>query len=251
MYCKNCGKSLPDNARFCDKCNMSVRKEKGKMDMIEELKEERLARKKAHEIEERLKKIKKIKRKRYNAIALIVLGVIAVWGTIVGVSYYNSWKNSTLKDAQPELIDTEKAEETPSVTDAPIDDDYLSLTLSDITIIYPKSFNRSEVDDSDCVASFSDDEATITIDRETAIQTPNELMDKYYQSILNAVIDNDASLATDEGYIVTITSGTKIYHKKALLKDGEVFSYEIVYPKDFAEKYEEYTKYMDEHFTIS
>ena len=251
MYCKNCGKSLPDDARFCDKCNMSVRKEKGKMDMIEELKEERLARKKAHEIEERLKKIKKIKRKRYNAIALIILGVIAVWGAIVGVSYYNSWKNSTLKDAQPELIDTEKAEETPSVTDAPIDDDYLSLTLSDITIIYPKSFNRSEVDDSDCVACFSDDEATITIDRETAIQTPNELMDKYYQSILNAVIDNDASLATDEGYIVTITSGTKIYHKKALLKDGEVFSYEIVYPKDFAEKYEEYTKYMDEHFTIS
>ena len=251
MYCKNCGKSLPDDARFCDKCNMSVRKEKGKMDMIEELKEERLARKKAHEIEERLKKIKKIKRKRYNAIALIILGVIAVWGAIVGVSYYNSWKNSTLKDAQPELIDTEKAEETPSVTDAPIDDDYLSLTLSDITIIYPKSFNRSEVDDSDCIASFSDDEATIKIDRETAMQTPNELMDKYYQSILNAVIDNDASLATDEGYIVTITSGTKIYHKKALIKDGEVLSYEIVYPKDFSEKYEEYTKYMDEHFTIS
>ena len=221
MYCKNCGKSLPDNARFCDKCNMSVRKEKGKMDMIEELKEERLARKKAHEIEERLKKIKKIKRKRYNAIALIILGVIAVWGAIVGVSYYNSWKNSTLKDAQPELIDTEKAEETPSVTDAPIDDDYLSLTLSDITIIYPKSFNRSEVDDSDCIASFSDDEATIKIDRETAMQTPNELMDKYYQSILNAVIDNDASLATDEGYAVTITSGTKIYHKKALIKDGD------------------------------
>ena len=57
MYCKNCGKELPDDARFCDKCNMSVRKKEGKMDMIEELKEERLARQKAHEIEARLKKI--------------------------------------------------------------------------------------------------------------------------------------------------------------------------------------------------
>ena len=65
MYCKNCGKTLPDDARFCDKCNMSVRQEKGKMELIEELKEERLARKKAHEVEDRLKNIKKIRRKRH------------------------------------------------------------------------------------------------------------------------------------------------------------------------------------------
>ncbi len=253
MYCKNCGKSLPDNARFCDKCNMSVRKEKGKMDMIEELKEERLARQKAHEIEDRLKKIKKVKRKRYNAIALVVLGIIAVWGAIVGVSYYNSIKNSTLKGAEPELQQTDAPAPTPDVTEAPEDKDYTTITLDGIKITYPKIFDESEVVDRDCVASFSDEDgnAKIIIDRQTAILTPNELMDEYYRGILNAVIDNDASLATHDGYSVTITSGTKKYHKKAVIKDGEVFSYEIIYPKDSADVYETYIKHMDERFTVS
>ena len=76
-------------------------------------------------------------------------------------------------------------------------------------------------------------------------------MDAYYRTILNAVIDNDASLATNDGYTVTITSGIRIYHKKAIIKNGEVLSYEIIYPKDEAKKYEEYTKYMDEHFKAS
>ena len=117
MYCKNCGKELPDNARFCDKCNMSVRKKEGKMDMIEELKEERLARKKAYEIEERLKKIKKVKRKRYRAVVLMILGVVAVWGAIVGFSFWNNYKDSTLRDAEPELKATEVPEATPEATE--------------------------------------------------------------------------------------------------------------------------------------
>ena len=97
MYCKNCGKTLPDDARFCDKCNMSVSQEKGKMELIEELKEERLARKKAHEVEDRLKNIKKIRRKRYKIIMLIVLGFVIIWGAIVSVSFYNQWKDSALR----------------------------------------------------------------------------------------------------------------------------------------------------------
>ena len=251
MYCKNCGKELPDNARFCDKCNMSVRKEKGKMDMIEELKEERLARQKAHEIEDRLKKIKRIKRKRYNAIILIVLGVIAIWGAIVGLTYYNNMANSKFKDAEPELQETQRPNSTPKTTQEVIDENYTSITLEGMHIVYPKTFDETEVVDGDCIASFSDDSAKIIIDREAAILTPNELMDAYYRTILNAVIDNDASLATNDGYSVTITSGIRIYHKKAIIKNGEVLSYEIIYPKDEAKKYEEYTKYMDEHFKAS
>ena len=74
-------------------------------------------------------------------------------------------------------------------------------------------------------------------------------MDKYYQSVLNAVVD--ASSATDDGYTITVTAGTKKHHKKCLLKDGEAISYEIIYPADSAEEYEKYIEYMDEKFTVS
>lgn len=87
MYCKNCGKKLPDDARFCDRCNMSVRKKSGKTDLIVELKEERLARRKAKAVEERLKKIKQIKRKRYSKAAVITAIIIGV-GIIAAVAAY-------------------------------------------------------------------------------------------------------------------------------------------------------------------
>lgn len=251
MYCKNCGKELPDNARFCDKCNMSVRKKEGKMDMIEELKEERLARQKAHEIEARLKKIKKVKRKRYRAVALIILGVIAVWGAIFGFSFWENYKDSSLRDAQPELKATEAPEATPEATDATENDDYSFITVDGIEITYPAVFSKSEVEDIDCVASFSDEEgnARLIIDRKTATQTPNELMDEYYRSVLNA--KSEKSSATDEGYTITLSAGTKIHHKKCLIKDGEAISYEIIYPKDSAQDYEKYIEYMDKKFTVS
>ena len=102
MYCKNCGKDLPDNARFCDKCNMSVRKKERKMDLIEELKEERLARQKAHEIEARLKKIRRVKRKRYRAVALIILAVVLVWGGVIIWTYIQESAKSTITNDRAE-----------------------------------------------------------------------------------------------------------------------------------------------------
>lgn len=251
MYCKNCGKYLPDDARFCDKCNMSVRKKEGKMDMIEELKEERLARKKAYEIEERLKKIKKVKRKRYRGVVLIIIGVIAVWGAIVGFTFWNNYKDSTLRDAQPELQPTQTPSATEKVNENDIDEGYTLITIDGIEIAYPDIFTQSEVEDMDCVASFSNEsgDAMLIIDRKTATLTPNELMDEYYRSVLNA--KSDKSSANEAGYTITLIAGTKKHHKKCIIKDGEAISYEIVYPKASAEEYEEYTEYIDEHFTVS
>ena len=263
VYCKNCGKELPDNARFCDKCNMSVRKKEGKMDMIEELKEERLARKKAYEIEERLKKIKKVKRKRYRAVVLMILGVVAVWGAIVGFSFWNNYKDSTLRDAEPELKATEVPGATPEATEEVDIGKYVSITINGIEaaggteamhgieITYPAMFSRSEVEDMDCVASFSTDdgEAKLIIDRKKATQTPNELMDEYYRGVLNA--KSEVSSATGEGYTITLSAGTKQYHKKCVIKDGDAISYEIIYPRDKADEYKEYIEYMDERFTVS
>lgn len=251
VYCKNCGKYLPDNARFCDKCNMSVRKKEGKMDMIEELKEERLARKKAYEIEERLKKIKKIKRKRYRGVVLIIIGVIVVWGAIVGFTFWRNYKDSTLRDAQPELQPTQAPSPSQTADEKQIDDGYILITIDGIEIAYPDVFTQSEVEDTDCVASFSNDDgdAMFIIDRKPATLTPNELMDEYYRSVLNA--KSDKSSANEAGYTITLIAGTKKHHKKCIIKDGEAISYEVIYPTVSAEEYEEYTDYMDENFTVS
>lgn len=251
MYCKNCGKELPDDARFCDKCNMSVRKKEGKMDMIEELKEERLARQKAHEIEARLKKIKKVKRKRYRTVALVILGIVAVWGIIVGISYGINWgKDSPLKGENVELNPTPDVVATEEATQKPENKNYVTVMVDNrIKVTRPKTFSQSEVAEGDIVASYSDGEAVIIIDTEKAMMTPNDLMDEYYKSVLNA--DVETSSATDDGYTITVTSGTKKHHKKCLLKDGDAISYEIIYPVDFADKYEKHIEYMDEEFTVS
>lgn len=249
MYCKNCGKTLPDDARFCDKCNTSVRREKGKMDLIEELKEERLARQKAHEIEDRLKKIKKVRRKRYKIIAIIVLSIIAIWAIIVGITQFAFLKDSPLRGQEPQLQTTDTPKNTPTPTENTIAKKYKKQIIDRMTVTYPKAFDEIEADA--CISAFSDGTATIKINVENAITTPVELLDEYYKGILNAEIAEGESKADGDGYTVTVNSGTKKHHKKALIRDGVVYSYEMIYPKDESEKYEAYTEYMDENFTVS
>ncbi len=228
---------------------MSVRKEKGKMDLIEELKEERLARKKAHEIEDRLKKIKKVRRKRYKIIALIVLGILIIWAAIVGISGMTFWKDSSLRPREPELQTTATPKNTPTPTENPQAKKYKKQTIDRMTVTYPKVFDEIEAEN--CIAAFSDETATIKINMENAVTTPAGMLDEYCKGILNADIPDGESNAGSDGYTVTVNSGTRKHHRKALIRDGVVYSYEMIYPKDEAEKYEAYTKYMDEHFTVS
>lgn len=254
MYCRNCGKKLPDNARFCDRCNQSVRKKEGKMDIIEELKEERLARKKAQAIEERLKKIKKIRRKRYKIAALAVLAIALVWGMIFGGSYFYNRKDDALKDAGEQLQETAvPTEKAPSVTDIPEDNGgYISATAANIEFVYPDLFSVTEVSES-CIASFgdSDGQVTLIVDKRLTSMDPVTLMDQYKNGIQNAKVGDGESQASDEGYTITVTSGTMKYHKKSIVKDGAEMYYELKYPADKAEEYEQYTRYMDSHFKVS
>ena len=100
MYCKNCGKKLPDDARFCDRCNTSVRKMDNKQELIESLKEERIARRKLKTAQERLKKIKKVKRKRVQLIVWFVI-IFAALG-VVSFAVTNIWfsRHSDLTDEE-------------------------------------------------------------------------------------------------------------------------------------------------------
>lgn len=256
MYCKNCGKKLPDDARFCDRCNMSVRKKEGKQAQIENLKEERLARKKAQAIEERLKNIKKIKRRRYIMVVYAVLGIIFIGGLSVLISYCaNSGENAFTKEEEfatpsPEVTLTPEINNgTEKVYNA---DGYVEIAVQNAVFAYPKSFVEDKKQQSKmAVLTDENGDATITVSKEITSLDSKALMEKYRNGIENAkAID---SLANSSGYSITVEAGDTVYHKKSFVSNGAELYYEIVYPLNStqAQEYDDAIKYMDEHFKLA
>lgn len=121
MYCKNCGKYLEDGTRFCDRCGQSVRKSASseqavRHQNIEELKEERLNRKKRlaeMEAREAMKNKRKKKRQNQNRkIAAFLLIVILLAAVSIIVTYRLTRSSSNLAGGNSEQTD---AVSTPAV----------------------------------------------------------------------------------------------------------------------------------------
>ncbi len=272
MYCKNCGKKLPDNARFCDRCNMSVRKIENKKERIVELKEERLARRQAKAVEERFKKIKKVKHKRYKNVAFVVLLVILVGA----LSVFFGWiminpKKGNLKDGSLREVETASptkapkivtgttsapATATPSVTQAPTEtpltlntDGYYVADLGGMAFAYPGDFTDYESDTANKLSLYDVTGDAVLIAGKTATSLqPKELMEKYYADMGGTVME---SRAGGSEYEISLTTGTQIRHRKSCVKDGIEFYYEINYPASSAnrQQYIDAIEYMDTFFT--
>lgn len=254
MYCKNCGKKLPDDARFCDRCNVSVRKKEGRRAQIENLKEERIARKKAKAIEERLKNIKKAKRRRYTTVIYTVVGVILLGGMSVLISYCaNSGDNAFTQEEQfatptPTVVPTPEA--TPNLEGTYNADGYIEITVQNALFAYPETFSEDKNIEGKILAlKDKDGDATITVSKEITSLDAIALMEKYRDGIENAKAKD--SLASSSGYSITVEAGDMIYHKKSYVANGAELYYELAYPMDSAKamEYEDAIKYMDEHFT--
>ncbi|MCH5213130.1 MAG: zinc ribbon domain-containing protein [Oscillospiraceae bacterium] len=263
MYCKNCGKKLPDDARFCDRCNVSVRKKSDKMNLIGELKEERLARRKAKAIEERLKKIKKIKSRRRRLVFFLVLGVILLGVISAVVMYINIVKHSTFNH-QP-------IEEAPVITDSPAPtesataiviggnpgdqepaapsvnkDGYIVSDIKGKSFAYPGSFALKTENENTLVFEDTKGDARITAGSVVNSETPKATM-MHYQGI----VSEDGTRVTDgdTSYYITGQSGSDIYHRFGYIKDGIETYYEFIYPlvSDKKAEYEADIAYMDSH----
>lgn len=269
VYCKNCGKKLPDNARFCDRCNASVRKKEDKMDLIEELKEERLARRKAQDIESKIKEIKRVKSRRRRTVFLII-GIILGMGVVSGIIVYiNYMGTSHLNQGVEVELRTESPTESiapavviggegsqPTATDeVPIvssvmpnagkPSGYIDSSISGTAFAYPSGFEADGTGSGQlCV---TDGEARITANKAATSLAPKELLRKYADT--NGGEDMGSS-ANDTSYTVTLRSGDYICHRKGIVNGSSEIYYEMQYRAD-SEKASQYAadiEYMDNFF---
>lgn len=248
-YCKKCGKALPDTARFCDRCNTSVRQQSKKKALIDDLKEERLARQKAKEVEQRLRNIKKIKRRPiklavWAIIVLILLGVGSGVASNIIFSNSSSFKNGL--NAVPDITEapsgTEKADSGSSLNSA----GYIETVIAGERFAYPPSFTAGDSTAAGAlILTDSVGDAKLTAEYAATAQTdPGEAMKSCIDT--NGLIAPSGAVS-DNTYAVTGTRGESTYHRSGRITGGRELYYELVYPTAsvYAEKYKEYAEYMD------
>jgi len=227
---------------------MSVRKKGSKLELIDELKAERLSRRKAKAIEERAKNIKKIRRARLKGFVLIVIAVILA-GVVSGAIVYNRYSASTSFNQPVETAPqfTETASEAAATEQASINrDGYVSAKINGMSFAYPSDFSPRSQETETAVYKDESGDGTITFGTEMTSSTATELM-KAHQS---SVVTDEAEFKVDGStYIITGAKGDNIYHRYGCVADGVESYYEFVYPSASAkaDKYAENIEYIDKH----
>ena len=247
-YCKKCGKALPETARFCDRCNTSVRQQTRKKAMIDDLKEERIARQKAKEVEQRLRNIKKIKRRPiklavWAIIGLILLGVVSGVASNIIFSNSSSFKNGL--DAVPDITEEPKGTEEAASGSTPNSAGYIETTIAGERFAYPPSFTAGDSAAGALIMTDSVGDAKLTAVYAATAQTdPGAAMKSCIDT--NGLIAPSGTVS-DDTYSVTGTRGESTYHRGGRITDGRELYYELVYPTAsvHSEKYKEYASYMD------
>lgn len=255
MYCKNCGKKLPDSARFCDRCNTSVRKKSDKMDLIEELKEERLARQKVHRIEHRYKKMKqykirKHKKRFYFIIAVILLGIISgIWGYVnyIRTSGFNV-SEIPVTTSEPDYTPFPTAAASISASAMPTSGSnspsfsYTKVVVGGIEFEYPSFFSTSSDDEHLLSLYYTKDDAVLTFDREQTESSIKTIMRDFNDKISGNVLTSSSG---DNWYSISKTDNNKIYHSCGKLINDRLIKYYMEFDASAENLYFSSLEYMD------
>lgn len=256
MYCKNCGRQLKEGMRFCDRCGQSVRKNKqssqsAKRQEIEELKAERLNRKKRlAEKEAKQVRVKKRKNKGgITAIFLIAALLIAVVSCIIGYNLMLPDTQSNLPISTDVPTATTAATQIPSsATAAPSKDGYTTITIGAITCPYPSDFHSNPVTGNEKL-NLTDalGGATMIVSQEGKSGTATELMRDHVRQTGGTLTYNRAG---DDWYAVTAEVSGTAYHRKCIIRNGIATYYDFSYNAQSAskQKYTEYIEYIDSNF---
>ena len=255
MYCKNCGRQLKEGMRFCDRCGQSVRKSKQSSQAarhreIEELKAERLNRKKRlAEKEAKQARSKQRKKKKGNAfVFVIIVLLIALVSVIIG---YNIFPKSVGNTVAVTTAPTDSASSlaTPVATASAVKSGYSEITVSSITCPYPSSFHANTTSGNEKL-NITDalGGANMVVSQEAKSGEPKELMKEYISQI--GAEGNPNMHAGSEWYSVTATVDDKVHHRKCIVRNGLAVYYDFTYDasSSSAKKYEDYTDYIDSNF---
>lgn len=254
MYCKNCGRQLKERTRFCDRCGQSVRKSNqtvgsARKKEIEELKAERLNRKKRlAEKEAKQAYMKKRKKKRGGAVKFVFAALlIAVISVMVGYKLMSSGQrpNTLAATSQPSMNNQTTPSQAPS---SGVKNGYTSITISGITCPYPSSF-RSDPVTGNQKLNLTDalGGAVMTVTQEGKSGSASDLMREYARETGGEI---SYSRAGNDWYALTTEAQGSVYHRKCILKNGIAVYYDFTYSSSAstAQKYQEYIEYIDSNF---
>ena len=252
MYCKNCGKKLPDNARFCDRCNTSVRKKSDKMDLIEELKEERLARQKVHRIEHRYKKMKQYKMRKHKRIFYFII-IAIILGILSAVLGYINYIRTSGFNVSPDLpVTTEEPVFTTSPASSVISPSpaaasgstfsYTKVVVGGIEFEYPTFFQSVTTDEHLLSLYYDKDNAVLTFDREQTDSSIKSIMNEFGNKYAGDVL---TSATGEDWYSLSKSDGSKVYHSCGKLISGRLVKYYIEFDASLESVYHSSLEYMD------
>lgn len=255
MYCKNCGRQLKEGMRFCDRCGHSVRKsqqsgQSAKRQEIEELKAERLNRKKRlAEKEARQSISKKRKKKKGNTFMfLIIIVLIAIVSVIIGYNIFPKGGNvgqptATMSGNNSSAVPAA----TPAATASGAKSGYAVLTIGNITCPYPSDFHSNTVASGEKL-NLTDPlgGAVMIVAQEGKGGVPKDVMMEYA-----AQGDNVSySRAGDDWYAITLEIDGKVNHRKCIIRNGISVYYDFTYDasSSSAKRYQDYIAYIDSSF---
>lgn len=252
MYCKNCGRQLKEGMRFCDRCGQSVRKNKqigqstAKQREIEELKNERLNRKKRL-AEKEAKQVRNKKRKKKNGsgfVFFIVVLLIAIVSMIIGYNIFGGGSSKkTPPSASPGVASTITPIKSPEVSK----NGYATIKVGSVNCPYPATFHSNTTTGNEklnITDAFGG--ATMIISQEAKMGEAKDLMAEYASECGSV----SYSRAGNDWYSVTSESGGVITHRKCVVRNGLSVFYDFSYNSDSSssEKYTEYIEYIDANF---
>lgn len=286
MYCKNCGRELKSEMRFCDRCGQSVRQGKktesaARREELEALQEDRLNRRRkmaeleAKKAEKKQKRnmLKKKNKKLIYFIAIILLAAVsaiityiamsassnnAAWKTRDGSEALNATAVPTVEPSDNSALNTPVPTTLPIVgvetenTDPVNSDGYRVFTVSDsLSCPYPTVFSKKEAGDNQLLSIFDNTggaSMVIAREKDAVSSQASELLKNYAQKTSGTVL---YSLAGDNWFGITTSKNNIITHRKYLIIDGKAIYYSFDYDKNSvsAAEYEKYIEYIDNAFT--
>lgn len=283
MYCKNCGKYLEEGTRFCDRCGQSVRKNANseqavRHQNIEELKEERLNRKKRlaeMEAREAMKNKRKKKRRKQNrglAAFMIIVVLLAILSVVIAYSLMRS-SSSITDGGNSEIVPSPQATQAasgntavnqtsiPQGTSNPVQngqqgsqtsssDDYRVFEINNIACPYPSDFSKKSVSGNEKLSLVdSAGGGIMSISQEQGVRTvPSEQMKDYASQLGGSV---SYSLADKNGYAITVEKNNTVYHRKCIMSGSSAIYYDFQYSamSSARARYEQCVSYIDNNMT--